>query len=459
MNIANETPLSNPTSCNNSQQKLKATQIAPSREANDNGDITLTELFYLPPKEVIKRIPENILDIIKAVAPANGTTINSKEQEIEVQVEDLMKFASVRKGYLDECPPPNKALMTIGDSQDLVIPQGKVGLILAEGGVGKTLLNVDLAICQAIGRRFLDLYDVSEPGNVLLALAEEDEPDIRRRLYNAACVLKLTTQERNLVMKRLVFLPLSGKQVSLLRNDKGLVHFTSFKEVLFSFIEKLNREWKLIILDPLSRFAGYETEVSACAATTFIEVLEELTQVPGNPTVICSHHTNKSSRVSKNNNAIASRGSSALTDGARFVLFLESIGLGNEHLRLLWAKSNYSVRHDPVNLIKDSSTHGAIRAMKDDELEKFNKEEKIADSKKTTTDDELDAAIKKVLQDHGKQTSIKAIETRLRADNVCARSDRMGVRIRALVGDSCSGVKHDKGEYFFDDSDVLECFR
>lgn len=91
--------------------------------------------------------------------------------------------------------------------------------------------------------------------------------------------------------------------------------------------------WKLIILDPASRFMGVDAEKDNAYATRFVQLLERLTMLPGRPTVMCAHHTTKAARTSNAGaRSVAARGASALTDGARWQgnLFVPFDDHGNE---------------------------------------------------------------------------------------------------------------------------------
>ena len=93
---------------------------------------------------------------------------------------------------------------------------------------------------------------------------------------------------------------------------------TEFYNRLFKLIQKIANETDegiaLIIFDPASRFLGSEGEINSFMATKFIAMLEAMTQLKGNPTVVFAHHMNKSS-ISKDTDQGSARGSSALTDG------------------------------------------------------------------------------------------------------------------------------------------------
>ena len=65
------------------------------------------------------------------------------------------------------------------------LPRGKVGMIAAEGGAGKTMALIQLALAVATGIDWLEYQTAPPNGRVLIALGEEDEMELRRRIYRA----------------------------------------------------------------------------------------------------------------------------------------------------------------------------------------------------------------------------------------------------------------------------------
>lgn len=250
-----------------------------------------------------------------------------------------------------------------GERSTGVLPLGKVGMLAAAGAAGKTMALVQLALAVATGREWLDTYTTPNPGHVLLALGEEDLEEVRRRIYYAAKQMRLTDEQRQLAAERIVALPLAGTRLALtgLGGDQ-----TDVLKELTDLLNESGHEWRLIVLDPLSRFAGCDTEKDNAAATLFIEAVETLLEVPGKPTVLLAHHTNKSSRGDEGNatatNAV--RGSSGLTDGARWVTQLEPVKLefkdDRDRVTLAFSKGNYTRRLPKLVLVRCDG--GALRA-------------------------------------------------------------------------------------------------
>ena len=286
------------------------------------------------------------------------------------------RWQSIDLEWMAQRPPPRRWLLERDarshpeDAPDIVgvLPLGKVGMLAAGGGVGKTMALVQLALAVATGRRWLDTFSTPNPGRVLLALAEEDAEEVQRRVYNAAGVMALTDAQRRMAVAHIVVLPLAGCSVALVAGEGGHVEETDTLRALRARLAKdvdgQPAEWRLIILDPLSRWAGADTEKDNAAATRFVEAVETLAlQSPGNPTVLLAHHTAKATRGNEANDAGAARGASALTDGVRWVANLDNDG-GDAAQLTIPTKSNYS-RADGyrVALVRDRDHGGALRPM------------------------------------------------------------------------------------------------
>ena len=114
----------------------------------------------------------------------------------------------------------------------------------------------------------------------------------------------------------------------------------------------------MIILDPISRFAGASAETDNASATELIALLERLTlELRGRSTVVFGHHMNKNGIGNPMTDQGASRGSSALTDSVRLQINLdrgERREFDPEIVTLRVVKSNFTEIPLPMTLIKDS---------------------------------------------------------------------------------------------------------
>lgn len=268
-------------------------------------------------------------------------------------------------GSLITAPPARRWLLERPDDECNgarnigVLPLGKVGMLVSAGGVGKTMALVQLALAVATGRKWFDHFGVANPGRVLLALGEEDAEEIGRRVYQAAHAMRLTDAQLELAAANIVAMPLAGRPVTLVDARDGV---TAGTELLAALRKRLGaaKDWRLIILDPLSRFAGADTEKDSAAATRFVEVAESLIRSPGGPSIIVAHHTNKVSRTEGNAaNAANARGSTALIDGARWSS--ELMSTGDDTVEFKVTKSNYAPYGPKLALVRDADHGGFLR--------------------------------------------------------------------------------------------------
>jgi RecA-family ATPase len=127
----------------------------------------------------------------------------------------------------------------------------------------------------------------------------------------------------------------------------------------------------LVVLDPLSRFAGLEAETDNAVATRFVQSCECLAS-PDATTVLVSHHNNKVSRGRGDVATADGRGSSAFGDGFRWVASLTPLDVRKaiedpeererlgEAVTLSFTKSNYGRKGDQVQLRRDQDRNGAL---------------------------------------------------------------------------------------------------
>jgi hypothetical protein len=246
-------------------------------------------------------------------------------------------------GWFQSAAPPRPMLLAkrggvrrlpgaesvVGDA-DGVLPLGKLGMIAAPGGTGKSALATHLALCVATGRPFLG-WEVVKPGAVVMALAEEDAGEMHRRIRAAADGLDLSDDDRVLASRRIFALPLAGKAKRLVADPKDPEANMTGEALLTLLREKAPRDggWSLVVLDPMSRFGSPMMETDNAAATDAVAFAERFCDLPGTPTVLMMHHTPKGQGVSSGSgNKLtmdSARGASALRDGARWMAVLDRV--------------------------------------------------------------------------------------------------------------------------------------
>jgi RecA-family ATPase len=247
------------------------------------------------------------------------------------------------------------------------LPMGEVGMLSSAGGAGKTMALIELGLAIAAGRNWLGVagdkmsgyyVPTTSIGRSALFLAEENELAVRRRLYDAGKTIGLTAAEVEDAKQRMMIAPLKGRPSPLTRkNSAGETEETEHMRAIRAHLTELAAAgpWRLIVIDPLARFADASAEVDNSGATKFVQFIESLLFVNGPdhpaPTIIMAHHTSKAARANLAAGAEPSgtdaRGASALVDSTRWGSTLTETprevreALGYDVARFALVKSNY----------------------------------------------------------------------------------------------------------------------
>lgn len=222
-------------------------------------------------------------------------------------------------GYLHTPPPPQRWVL------DGFLPLGIVAAVVAQGGVGKSQLLMQLGYSVATGIALAGHWPVGETGTVLMLCAEDSRDEIHRRVHRIHKQLgsSMSPAMQAKLQDNFLIRSMTGIDVLLTQAMKnGEIVRTQLVEPLLLTAQQA-KNLKLIIIDPAARFRGGD-ENSNPHATRFVQVLEHLALTTG-ATVLIAHHTGKGATNSKETNQDASRGASALTDGIRWQMALTSL--------------------------------------------------------------------------------------------------------------------------------------
>lgn len=258
------------------------------------------------------------------------------------------RVVSVGTDWYTSAPPLRKWLLRDGRTSDQrgYLPHGKAGLLIAEGGAGKTQALMQGGVAVATGRPWLGTFHVETPGRVFMLLGEEEADEAQRRIYHGYAGIGSPP-----AAGMIEILPLAGVGCAFLeRDERGAAVETPFVVELRDYLMKTG-PWALVIAEPLSRLGGPDAETDNAAATRLVQVFESIVEATG-ATVLGAHHTNKLGRNGNAAETSHSRGASALTDGFRWVASLtsrktETLG---ELVTFAVTKSNYSFKGDPLLL-------------------------------------------------------------------------------------------------------------
>lgn len=307
-----------------------------------------------------------------------GVVLEQVAKPVESLVLDSLaeRVAKGAPNWLEIQPPDASALMRNPDGSPYML-DSRVGVISAAGGTGKSWLVIQLAIAVACGGRWLEHYDCRK-GRVLLALGEEQDEEIWRRVWRICKHLQLTDYERAEVARNLVPMGLDGEEVAFLRKaPDGNITTTPFFARLQKALE--GGSWRLVLLDPLSYFGGPEVESDPYVATTLIRCGAKLTRANGRPAIVFSAHSRKRQQGTAPTalDAGDTRGSSAIVDGSRWVCSMVKRSDTITAMRV--TKTNYTVPGDELLLARGQG--GVMRPATQQEIAQDIEERKEARAK------------------------------------------------------------------------------
>lgn len=247
------------------------------------------------------------------------------------------------------------------------LPRRSVGLLIAEGGIGKTYLAQRLVQSVAGGTAYLGR--VTRRGKAVHIAFEEVPDELRRRQYaifqnesadipKGKLKLFVSALEQNLYLKSTV-----GQELNLAVMDGSNVVQGRALDVLIYQLRALGNV-ELVVIDPLSRAHSIDSESQAWG-TVIINACERIALEVG-CTVLLTHHTGKG-KDKKDGKSYVGRGASALEDASRVVLWLTEPTDDEKKrmavpdhwiserrlLRLSNTKLSYGPRNQPVWLFRD----------------------------------------------------------------------------------------------------------
>lgn len=302
---------------------------------------------------------ERLIKQVVADDPLNGAALNWIRLSVE-----LLKS-----------PPPRREYMLKDANGHGVYVQGRVGLFAAPGGTGKTWSLAGCAVAVATGRSWFGEggWKPAQPGRVLFVMAEEDDDEVLRMLHHTAQAMGVDSDEDlALLVRNVTAKGFAGHGVALTAKDDGrssALPETAFAVGLRNYVRAAamaGHPFTLIILDPLSRFAGVDTEKDAPAATRWVQVIETLAAAEcGRPSVLVSCHTRKSGEDEERQSADWIRGTTALRDGVRWAAIIEQKKRTTDTADLLTLRivkaAGVPPQFAPLMLCRDRSHEGCLR--------------------------------------------------------------------------------------------------
>lgn len=207
----------------------------------------------------------------------------------------------LRKAFENKPPP-----------LDYVLPSmvcGTVGALVSPGGVGKSMLALQIAAQIAGGPDLLGLGELPT-GPVIYLPAEDPTAAIHHRLH--ALGAYLSDEQHQVVAADLVIQPLIGSQPNIMKPN------------WFDWLRRAGEGRRLMVLDTLRRF-HIEEENSSGPMAQVIGRMEAIAAETG-CSIVFLHHTSKgAAMMNAGDQQQASRGSSVLVDNIRWQSYLSGM--------------------------------------------------------------------------------------------------------------------------------------
>ncbi|HEY8577598.1 MAG TPA: AAA family ATPase [Devosia sp.] len=222
-----------------------------------------------------------------------------------------------------------------------LIPGRTVTLLSGDGGLGKSLLALQLAIASAVGGSTMGLHP--EAGRVVYVGAEDEADEFHRRIDD---ILASTGHTYADLKDRFLLLPLAETDATLAAPDKsGKMQATPLLDALFDRVVEYKPT--LVVLDTSADLFGGD-EIKRVQVRQFAAMLRGLA-IEGNCAVLLLSHPSQSGMQSGSGTS----GSTAWNNSVRSRLYLTKPtgDAADPDARVLTTmKANYGRTGDTLNL-------------------------------------------------------------------------------------------------------------
>lgn len=258
-------------------------------------DIGMTiEEIVLIVRETVWNKYEGRADELKRLIEEASKAIAQRPKEIIEKLEDESeaKGSPTRWSTRFENLQPPKFLVRN------VLTKGKVGFVAGQPKSWKSWVALDLALSVATGSKFLDIFDVEDPGPVLYIQEEDDESTVKSR---GEKIWRGKNDHRVIVEGGEVFwLPSKDKgsldpDINVYMQGGVVISEPEWQEWLSHTLEQgMNGEpYRLLVIDTLMMVAGDVEENRAQEMTTKIfKPLKQIARIHG-CAIIVVHHMRK----------------------------------------------------------------------------------------------------------------------------------------------------------------------
>jgi RecA-family ATPase len=233
------------------------------------------------------------------------------------------------------------------DPIDFVLPGlavGTVGAIVSAGGVGKTFAMLQTALAIAIGRDVGNLWGSEPKQGRAVYLSLEDPPAVLAIRLHALRQL-IPPGLQSLVVENLSVIPGAGEGLAIKTARSNDVELSDWFE---AFQDELVRQQpRLVVIDTFNRLLNGVSENDAGLMGWVLQQVEVLANRARCAVIVC-HHVSKAAALTgkAGDEAHAARGSSVITDNARWVVNLatrkeKDAGDAPTGVTLAFTKINY----------------------------------------------------------------------------------------------------------------------
>lgn len=277
------------------------------KQSRWNNATWFTKLRLAPALARAKEIAPPAADDFKDYADLD---YRPEDKEIKPEDPDPIPLYDLEKFYTVE-PPPREWLL------EGLIPKGRVGSLVAHGGVGKSnLLNL-MVRCMATGARIAP-FKPGAPARILMINVEDEPEDVWRRLF-AQQFKHIMTEEELLRIRSNLFIGGGPATLGpLMYKDRDVCKVNDAEAR--KLVEMIRRKRPdLTVLDTRSRLYGLP-ENDNDAAAQWLGFIEYLSGQYGTGFLI-SHHQEKSAEGHDS----LGRGASAFGSNVRFSITLANM--------------------------------------------------------------------------------------------------------------------------------------
>ena len=260
--------------------------------------------------EIAKAIDKCVVKIPSCPGDFNDLALDQGIEQVKAELSNGgLRLTDYSVRNLVSEPPPRVFLV------DRLIEKGKPIILSAIGGVGKSMLALDLGLKIIKGKGFWLDNAIKRSGNVVYLSAEDDSIEINRRINALDPNLERLSSAYDMYVYPI---PDRGSPLTLLREDSSGLHTTEQAEELMQELEKIT-DLELVVIDPIQAFVNAPITTSQEASQMYGQFAATISS-RFNCCCLNIHHMNKTSLVGTDDPMVARasiRGSSALVDSMR----------------------------------------------------------------------------------------------------------------------------------------------